>query len=88
LADQNKTTVLLCLPPIRQELQEIEQGKRYLEVMKEYIEGICHDHHNVVLLTDDFYYVAANQIRDNANHLSAEESIVFTEMIAQQILNL
>lgn len=40
----------------------------------------------MVLLTDDFYFVTANQIRDNGNHLNAEESIIFTDMLAQKLL--
>jgi len=40
----------------------------------------------VVLLTEDFYFVTADQIRDNGNHLSAEESIIFTDMLAQRLL--
>ena len=31
-------------------------------------------------------FVTADQIRDNGNHLNAEESIIFTDMLAQRLL--
>lgn len=55
-------------------------------VPKAFIENVCLPHDNVFLLADDFYFVTADQIRDNGNHLSAEESIIFTDMLAQRLL--
>jgi len=55
-------------------------------VPKAFIENLCRSHDNVVLLTHDFHFVTADQIRDNGNHLSAEESIIFTDMLAQRLL--
>jgi len=50
------------------------------------MEDVCLSHDNVVLLTDDFHFVTAGQIRDNGNHLNTEESIIFTGMLAQKLL--
>jgi len=54
---------------------------------KAFIENVCLSHDNVFLLTDDLYFVTADQIRDNSNHLNTEESIIFTDMLAQRLLD-
>lgn len=86
LAEQKGTAIHICLPPVRQELYEADAGRAYLQASKLFIKDIVDSYDNVFLLTDDFYYVTAYQIRDNGNHLSAEESIIFTDMLAKKIL--
>ncbi len=86
LAEQKGVTVFICLPPVRREIYEDEAGREYLQSNKAFIENVCRSHDNVVLLTDDFYFVTADQITDNGNHLNAEESIMFTDMLAQKLL--
>ena len=56
LAEQNKITVFISLPPVRKEIYEDEAGKEYLQSSKEFIEDVCSSHDNVVLLTDDFHF--------------------------------
>jgi len=53
---------------------------------KAFVENVCLSHDNVALLTNGFYFVTADQIRDNGNHLNTEESIIFTDMLAQKLL--
>jgi len=86
LAEQKGITVFICLPPVRKEIYEDEAGREYLNSSKSFVEDVCRSHDNVVLLTDDFYFVTADQIRDNGNHLNAEESIIFTDMLAQKLM--
>ena len=86
LAEQKGITIFICLPPVRREIYEDEAGKKYLQLSKAFIENVCLSHDNVVLLTDDFHFVTADQIRDNGNHLNAEESIIFTDMLAQKLM--
>ena len=50
------------------------------------MQDVARSHDNVILLTDDFYKVTADQIKNNGNHLNAEESVIFTDMIAEKIL--
>jgi len=85
LADQNEMTVFICLPPVRREIYEDDSGREFLNASKAFIYDVCASHDNVVLLTDDFYFVGADQIRDNGNHLNEEEGIIFTDMLAQKI---
>ncbi len=86
LAKQNGTTIFVCLSPVRQEIYEDEAGRRYLNSSKAFINDVVDSHDNVVLLTDDFHFVTADQIRDSGTHINAEESIIFTDMIAQRLL--
>ena len=86
LAEENDIAVLICLPPVRKEIYEDDSGKEYLYLYKTFIEDVCRSHSNVIMITEDFYFVTAAQIYDNGNHLNAEESIIFTDMLAQKLL--
>lgn len=86
LAEQNGTVVFVCMPTVRKELYDEEAHKDYLHATKIFIGEVCSSYDNMVLLTDDFYYVTVDQIRDHSNHLTAEESIIFTDMLAQRLL--
>ena len=86
LAEQKGTVIYICMPTVREELYDEEAHKEYMAATRVFIKEVCQSHDNVGLLTDDFYYVTANQIRDHSNHLNAEESIIFTDMLAQRLL--
>ena len=86
-AGGNGVSFAVCMPPARRELQFDEAAVDYLEAAKAFIEGIAKSHDNVILLTDEYYFVTADQIKDSGNHLKMEESIIYTDIIAQKILD-
>lgn len=85
-AAKEETIVFICFPPVHKELYEGEAFNGYLRSCKSFIENVAYSHDNVILLTKDFYVVTGDQITNSDNHLNAEESAVFTDMIAKDIL--
>jgi len=85
-AAKRETIVFISFPPAHKELYDDEAFNGYLRSCKSFIENVARSHDNVILLTKDFYVVTGDQITNSDNHLNAEESAVFTDIIAKDIL--
>ena len=85
-ATEKGTMIFICFPPVRDELYGNEAGEKYLYSCKAFLENVEQSHENVILLTNDYYVVTADEVINCGNHINMQESIAYTEMITKNIL--
>jgi DNA repair photolyase len=85
-AEKRGITVFICFPPIIKELYDDNIGNEHLSLCRSFLEGVASSRESVILLTKDFYVVTADKLLNSIDHLNREESLVYTDLLAEKIL--
>lgn len=79
--------ILICFPPILHDFYHNIIANNHLNMVKSFLESIAKSNTNVILITKDFYVVPSDKLFDSIDHLDEKESLIFTNTIANRILN-
>jgi hypothetical protein len=85
-AKEKKITVFIAFPPVYKEFFDYGTNSAYLRAYRVFMRSLPQSYDTVVLLNNDFYPVAVDQLSGSIDHLHGDESLVFTEKLGRAMV--
>lgn len=87
-AKKKNIKIFICFPPLAKEFYGFNATKEYLQSSKVFLKNISISYDNIFLLNNDVYVVDNNRLTGALDHLSSEGAIIFTEIIANNFVDM